>query len=217
MGSPRFSAGGVSPGSLSNHQQRFGVGGTALASSTGKRGVCPATFVGPAHSPHWGWGLARRDPSDARKAPLVVLLEGGFIPMEEELVCTFRLTSIVTSGVAESYGEPTGVVVWDEDVGGAPSQDLNPSRNDGAYVAFWKVTQKYTIGISFGVIQGWRLIKGWKLESPSFPYSESLLRVRWLLRTCFEIESRVFRTESPVFGIEKLIESSEALKNLFRD
>ncbi|RRT50048.1 hypothetical protein B296_00027116 [Ensete ventricosum] len=50
------------------------------------------------------------------KAPLAVLLEGGFIPMEEELVCTFRLTSVVTSGVAESYGEPTGVVVWDEDV-----------------------------------------------------------------------------------------------------
>ncbi|RZR86871.1 hypothetical protein BHM03_00014157 [Ensete ventricosum] len=36
--------------------------------------------------------------------------------MEEGLIRTFGLTSTVTLGVAESYGEPTGVVVWDEDV-----------------------------------------------------------------------------------------------------
>ncbi|RRT50050.1 hypothetical protein B296_00027120 [Ensete ventricosum] len=36
--------------------------------------------------------------------------------MEEELVRTFDLTFVVTSGVAESYGEPADVVVWDEDI-----------------------------------------------------------------------------------------------------
>ncbi|RWV78369.1 hypothetical protein GW17_00060680, partial [Ensete ventricosum] len=73
-----------------------------------------ATFAGAFAGPETTDAKRERDPGEGPH-PLV-LPEGGFIPMEEGLIRTFGLTSTVTLGVAESYGEPTGVVVWDEDV-----------------------------------------------------------------------------------------------------
>ncbi|RWW26480.1 hypothetical protein GW17_00009125 [Ensete ventricosum] len=60
--------------------------------------------------------LKRERERSNQKSTLLALLEGSFIPVEEEIVHTFGLTPVVISGVAELYDEPVNVVVSDEDV-----------------------------------------------------------------------------------------------------
>ncbi|RRT56567.1 hypothetical protein B296_00030897 [Ensete ventricosum] len=48
------------------------------------------------------------------KLPLLVPPKGGFILIGTEVVHTLGLTSVVTSGAAESYGESVGAEVWGE-------------------------------------------------------------------------------------------------------
>ncbi|RWW87046.1 hypothetical protein BHE74_00004141 [Ensete ventricosum] len=50
------------------------------------------------------------------REPPLVLSKGDFILTGGEVARTFGLTSTVTLGMAESYGEPVGAMVWGEDM-----------------------------------------------------------------------------------------------------
>ncbi|RRT44262.1 hypothetical protein B296_00044343 [Ensete ventricosum] len=60
----------------------------------------------------------RRQPGEEAECwrALLVLPKGDFILTGEEVARTFGLTSVVTSGMTESYSGLVGVVVWGEDM-----------------------------------------------------------------------------------------------------
>ncbi|RRT78450.1 hypothetical protein B296_00003890 [Ensete ventricosum] len=81
---------------------------SALASAQSSTRLLRSTFT--------PWILHKGLIGEREKEPPSGVTKRGFILTGEEVVCMLSLTSVVTSGIAESYSGTVGVVVWGEDM-----------------------------------------------------------------------------------------------------